>query len=97
MKRRSFETYQSIAKVHLLPAFGMIKLTDLTRDRVQRMYSHKRDVGLSAARVKRIHGVLSSVLNHAVRWGLIEHNVCTEVRPPRVLTPEIRPFSRDEA
>jgi len=97
MKRRSFETYQSIAKVHLLPAFGNHKLKDLRREQVQRMYSLKCDGGLSAARVRRIHGVLSSALNHAVRWGLIEHNVCKEVFSPKVPTPEIRPLNRDEA
>ena len=97
MKRRSFETYQSIAKVHLLPAFGAIKLKDLRREHVQRAYSHKCDTGLSAARVRRIHGVLSSALNYAVRWHLVEHNVCKEVSPPRVPPPEIRPFSREEA
>jgi integrase len=97
MKRRSLETYQSIAKVHLLPEFGAIKLADLRREQVQRMYSRKRDGGLSSARVRRIHGVLSSALNHAVSWRLIEHNVCREVSPPRVPTPEIRPLNRDEA
>src|SRR5215211_9006960 len=97
MKRRSFETYQSIAKVHLLPAFGTIRLTDLRREQVQRMYSLKCDGGLLAARVRRIHGVLSSALNHAVRWGLIEHNVCKKVSPPKVPTPEIRPLNRNEA
>src|SRR5918995_1849582 len=97
MKRRSFETYQSIAKVHLIPAFGDIKLKDLRREQVQHMYSLKCEVRLSAARVRRIHGALSSALNHAVRWGLIEHNVCKEVSPPKVPTPEIRPLNRDEA
>ncbi len=97
MKRRSFETYQSIAKVHLLPSFGTTKLKDLGREHVQRMYSLKLDAGLSAARVKRIHGVFSSILNHAVGWGLSERNVCREVSPPRVPTPEIRPLNRDEA
>ena len=48
MKRRSFETYQSIAKVHILPAFGNTKLKDLRREHVQRMYSLKCDAGLSA-------------------------------------------------
>lgn len=47
MKRRSFEAYQSIAKVHLLPAFGNTKLKKLNREQVQRMYSRKRDAGLS--------------------------------------------------
>ncbi len=97
MKRRSFETYRDIARLHLLPAFGDSKLKDLAREHVQRMYSQKRDAGLSAARVRRIHGVLSSALNLAVRWRLIEHNVCKEVSPPRVPLPEIRPFSQEEA
>ena len=97
MKRRSFETYLDIARLHLLSAFGDIKLKYLSREHVQRMYSQKRDGGLSAARVRRIHGVLSSALNHAVKWRLIEHNVCSEVTPPRVPTPEIRPFKLAEA
>lgn len=97
MKRRSLETYRGIARKHLLPAFGNIKLQDLDRERVQRMYSRKRDAGLSPARIRRIHGVLSSALNTAVRWRYLERNVCREVSPPRVPPPEIRPFSKDEA
>jgi len=97
MKRRSFETYLDIARLHLLPAFGPLKLKLLTREPVQRLYSQKRDAGLSAARVRRIHGVLSLALNHAVRWHLIEHNICKEVSPPRVPPPEIRPLSLEEA
>jgi hypothetical protein len=46
------------------------------------MYARKRDEGLSAARVRRIHGVLSSALNQGVRWRLIGHNICKEVTPP---------------
>jgi integrase len=97
MKRRSLETYRDIARLHLLPAFGNKKLKDLTREHVQQMYSQKRDAGLSAARVRRIHGVLSSVLNHAVRWRLLYHNVCKEVSPPSVPALEIRPLNREEA
>lgn len=97
MKRRSLETLRDIARLHLLPAFGTAKLTDLSRERVQRLYSDKLDAGLSAARVRRIHGAFTSALNTAVRWGLIERNVCEEVLPPRVPQPEIRPFNKQEA
>ena len=41
--------------------------------------------------------MLLSALNHAVRWGLIDHNVCKEVSPPRVPAPEIRPLNSEEA
>ena len=97
MKRRSLETYRGIARKHLLPALGNVKLSDLDRERVQRLYARKRDTGLSPARIRRIHGVLSSALNTAARWRYIGHNVCKEVSPPRVPPPEIRPFSKDEA
>jgi integrase len=97
MKRRSFETYRDIARCHLLPAFGNVKLSDLSRERVQKMYARKRDQGLSPARVRRIHGVLSAALNKAVLWRLVERNVCKEVSPPRVPPPEIRPLNLEEA
>jgi integrase len=97
MKRRSLETYQDVARLHLLPAFESKKLKDLSREHVQRLYSRKREAGLSAARIRRIHGVLSSALNTAVRWRLIERNVCEEVSPPKVQQPEIRPLSLEEA
>jgi hypothetical protein len=46
MKRRSFETYLDIARLHLLSALRDTKLNDLTREQVQRMYARKRDEGL---------------------------------------------------
>lgn len=97
MKRRSFETYQDIARKHLLPALGGFQLKDLGREHVQRMYARKRDQGLSAARVRRIHGVLSAALNKAVLWRVISHNICKEVSPPRVEAPEIKPLNREQA
>ena len=97
MKRRSFETYLDIVRLHLLPALRNTNLKDLSRGQVQQLYSWKRAKGLSAARVRRIHGVLSSALNQAVRWRLIERNVCKDVTPPRVPPPEIQPLSLEEA
>lgn len=96
MKKRSFETCQDITRLHLLPRLGGIKLKELSREHVQRLYSRKRDQGLSAASVHRIHDVLSSALNHAVKWQLVNYNVCKEVSPPRVPAPEIRPLSLEE-
>jgi len=97
MKRRSFETYRDIARAHLLPAFGKLKLKDLTREHVQKMYARKRDASLSAARVRRIHGVLSAALNKAVLWHMVPHNICKEVSPPRVEAPEIKPLTKEQA
>ena len=97
MKRRSFETYRDIARKHLLPSFGTMKLNDLTREHIQRMYSRKRNQGLSAARVRRIHGILSAALSKAVLWHMVPQNLCKEVSPPRIEAPEIRPLTKEQA
>jgi integrase len=65
MKRRGYETYHDVTRLHVLPEIGGKGLADVSREDVQRLYGRKRDAGLSAARVRRIHGVLSSALNTA--------------------------------
>jgi hypothetical protein len=97
LKQRSFENARDIIRLHLLPELGHTKLKALTREQIQRMYTNKLNSGLSAARVSCVHRVFSASLNTAVRWRLIDHNVCKEVSPPRVPAPEIRPFSLEEA
>jgi integrase len=97
LKRRSFENARDVTRLHLIPEFGRMKLKDLTRESVQKMYAKKRDAGLSAARVSCVHRVLSAALNTAVRWRYLDHSVCKEVSPPRVPPPEVRPLSLEEA
>ena len=97
IKRRSFQTTEDIVRLHILPEVGTMRLMDLDRKHIQRMYTRKRNAGLSPATVKRMHDVLAAALNHAVRWRYIEHNPCEGVSKPRVPQPEIRPFSLDEA
>ena len=97
LKRRSFENARDVIRLHLLPELGHTKLKALTREQILPMYTSKLNSGLSAARVSCVHRVLSAALNTAVRWRLIDHNVCKEVSPPRVPAPEIRPFNLEEA
>lgn len=97
LKRRSFENVCDVIRLHLVPELGSVKLKNLRRDQVQRMYSKKISAGLSAARVSCVHRVLSVALNKAVLWRYLDHNICKEVLPPRVPAPEIRPFSLEEA
>jgi integrase len=97
IKRRSYETSRDIIRLHILPEFGDFRLTHLDRVHIQRLYRQKRDNGLSAARVKRIHDVLAAAMNQAVRWHYLTHNPCDGVLKPKVPAPEIRPFSKDEA
>jgi integrase len=97
IKRRSYETSSDIIRVHLNPEFKGMRLRDLDRKSIQAMYTRKRNGGLSASRVKRIHDVLAASLNVAVKWGYIYENPCDAVSKPKIPAPEIRPFSKDEA
>lgn len=97
IKRRSYETSKDIIRLHLNPEFAGLRLRDIDRRTIQAMYSRKRDEGLSASRVKRIHDVLAASLNVAVKWGYIHKNPCDAVSKPKIPTPEIRPLSKDEA
>jgi hypothetical protein len=42
MKRRSLETYQDVARLHLLPMFGSKKLTDLNDHKGNRVFQQGR-------------------------------------------------------
>ncbi len=50
IKRRSYQTSRDVIRLHLLPEFGAMRLTDLDRKRIQRVYTRKRDAGLSRHR-----------------------------------------------
>lgn len=97
LKKRTWEGHEETVRVHLVPMLGHLKLKDLSRERVQSLYTTKCAEGLSPGTVRRIHAVLSAALSRAVRWRLVPYNVCKEADPPRAEYSEIRPFNQDEA
>ena len=69
---------------HIGPALGYLKLKDLNPVHVRGFYREKLDAGLSAATVRKMHSVLRKALKQAVLDGLVPHNVCEAVKPPKV-------------
>ncbi len=45
MSRRGYETYHDVARLHILPEIGDMRLSDLTREGVQALYRRKVDAG----------------------------------------------------
>jgi len=84
MRPNTYNQYRSIVRRHLVPALGSIKLEKLTPERIQSFCAQKQDEGLSAKTVVIIHGVLSSALDNAFKWGLIPRNVARLVSLPRI-------------
>lgn len=76
----SYVEYRRILNNHILPALGHIRLQKLTVQQVEAFYAQKAKEGLSARRIKGIHGVLRKGLAHAVYLNLISRNVCDIVK-----------------
>src|SRR5215217_5407607 len=96
VRQRTYERYESIVRVHLVPAIGGIKLKNLTPAHVRGLNREKLDSGLAPRTVQYIHRTLSKALKQAVSDGLIPRNAAGSVKPPRPRTEEIRPLDREQ-
>src|SRR5215216_4914814 len=95
VRQRTYERYESIVRVHLVPSVGPVKLKTLTPDHVRGLYREKLDGGLAARTVLHIHRVLSKALKQAVDDGLIPRNEAASVKSPQPLGEEIRRLNRE--
>lgn len=74
--------YESIIRLHLIPAMGEVKLGELTPAQLQRYYAELLDTGLSHNTVRKHHVLLHTALEAAVRQGLARENITRFVTPP---------------
>lgn len=93
MERTSIERCESSLNNIILPAIGHLKLSEIQPLHLTRLYSELSENGYiqngkhkpySARTIKRIHQIISSSLNTAVYWQLIESSPCQRVKPPKV-------------
>jgi integrase len=96
VRQKTYERYESIVRVHLVPALGRIRLKALTPDHVRGLYREKLDGGLAPRTVLHIHRTLSKALKQATDDGLIPRNAAASVKPPQPRREEIQPLSGDQ-
>ena len=97
LRPESFRRYDDYIRLHLAPELGSIRLSRLTPQQVQGVYSRKLSSGLSGTSVQLLHGVLHKALDQAVRWGLTVRNVADLVDAPQRSTPQMRTLTASEA
>ena len=97
LKPATWMSYESIVRVHLIPALGRYRITRLRPQDVSQFITAKLEEGLSPRRVEYLRAVLRKALNDAVRWDLVLRNVAALSTPPRVEHKEVHPFTPDEA
>jgi len=93
---RSYERYESIARLHLIPAIGKFQLTQLRPEHLQKHYAAMLDAGLQPRSVRYIHVVLHKALVTAMKWGLVTHNVADALDIPRAHQKEMQTWDEYE-
>ncbi len=96
IRDRTYECYEQIVRLHLVPALGHHPLQKLMPQHLQSFYNKKLKEGLSTTTVISFHNVLHKALKHAVRWNLVARNVCDMVSPPRRKHFEIQPLNLEQ-
>ncbi|MEO3937583.1 tyrosine-type recombinase/integrase [Dermatophilaceae bacterium Soc4.6] len=93
---KTLSTYRSQMRLHVIPALGPMRLSDVRAEVLEQHYRRMLDAGRSPALVHAVHRVLRSALNEAVRRQRLIANPATIARPPRVPHTEVEPLTREE-
>ncbi len=66
--------YNQVTRSYILPSLGHLKVKDLRPEHIQGMYTRLLEQGLGVYTVLKIHTVLHSALQQAVKTGIIGRN-----------------------
>jgi integrase len=96
VRQRTWERYEQLARVHIKPALGNIKLRDLTRAHLKNLYGQKLR-SLSPRTVQYIHTTIHKALKDATIDGVVPKYVAAHIRLPKPQKKEINPLNPDQA
>jgi integrase len=96
IRPRSYERYEQIIRLHIVPSLGKLHLQKLTPQHLQKLYADKAKAGFSPVTVIAIHNMLHTALDDAIRLGLVSRNVCKLVSPPRRPHREMKALTPDQ-
>jgi len=96
VRARTYERYEEIIQLHIVPVLGRHQLQKLTAQHLQAFYTRKRKEGLSPTTITVFHSVLHKALDCAVKWSLVPRNVCELVSPPRRARFEVQTLTAEQ-
>jgi len=92
LERTTIESYKGELRTKINPAIGHIKLKDLKPLHLMRFYRNLTEDGIrldgkeggySTRIIKYQHSIISSILQSAVYWQILNDNVARRVQPPK--------------
>lgn len=90
LKASGYREYESICRVHLVPAFGDMPIEGITPVSIQGYTADKVASGLSPRTVANHVQVLRRILAYALTCGLVTENAALRVKLPRQERTEMR-------
>ena len=96
LRFRSWQRYEELVRLHILPALGPIPLARLGPTDLQRCYAMATTKGCSPRTVLQIHRVIHTALVQALRWELVVRNVSELVDPSRTEKYEPQTLEADQ-
>ena len=96
VKAKTYEGYESIVRVRVVPRIGRTALAKVTALDLQGLYGDLQRDGLSSRSAHHTHRVLHRAFQQAVRWDLIPRNPCDGVTPPKPGRSEMGVLSREQ-
>lgn len=88
VKSNTLKRYRELLLVHVAPAIGPVRMTEVRATHVQQVIDRVLDVRSPRTAVN-VYRVLSEMFGEAVRWGVIATNPAAGVRPPRAPRPKL--------
>jgi len=89
--------YRALARQHILPRMGNMRLTDLQPLHLKQLYRSRKEEGRGARTVQMIHTLMHAVLKQAVKEGILGRNPAAAVQRPKVELAEMHILSEGQA
>jgi integrase len=90
LRPRTRDKYESILRVHLLPAFGNSPIGSISRDEVQSWIVSRHREGYGPETVRGIYDLLAAMMRLATEDGLIARTPCRKIELPAIVRQEKR-------
>jgi integrase len=97
VRPRTYESYELLSRVHIVPELGRVSLQNLTPQHIQTLLARKLKAGRAPQTVRHIRTVLRRALNFAIKWGLVSKNSAALVDPPRVERHQVKSLTPEQA
>ena len=99
LKYSTLESYRNELRNHLMPAFGVKGLNEISRSDVKRFLYEKQKEGLAPATVKKHLAYFSNIMSHAIDDEIIAVNPAQKLSklvPKKGKKADLNPLNREE-